>query len=127
MGSFLAQWKEKENLEKVKEIISFLENNYHEAIDARLLAKKFGMSTKSLTIAFKALTDQTPREYLTWIRIEQAKFLLQETDIHIMFIADRVGLDKSNLYIHFKKLTGLTPAQWRENALLNNNTNNKIR
>ena len=122
MGSFLAQWKEKQDLEKAKEIKAFLENNYQEIIDAFFLAKKFGMNTRCLRIAFKALTDQTPHEYLTRVRIEQAKKLLQKTDLNTSLIAARVGLDKTNLYKHFKKLTGLTPVQWRENASTQNNS-----
>jgi transcriptional regulator GlxA family with amidase domain len=124
MGSFLSQWKEKEDQEKASAIKGFLENNYQEVIDAAFLAKKFGMNTRCLRIAFKALTNQTPHAYLTSIRIEQAKNLLQKTDTDITSIAESVGLDKSNLYIHFRKITGLTPAQWREHALHNKKTSN---
>jgi len=114
MGSFLAQWKEKQDLERAKEIKEFLENNCQEMIDALFLTKKFGMNTSCLRIAFKTLTNQTPHAYLTMIRIEKAKKLLQKTDLNATIIAARVGLDKTNLYKHFKKLTGFTPAQWRE-------------
>ena len=117
------QWKKKKDLEKAGEIKTFLENNYQENITWEFLAKIFGKNIWDFRIAFKELTNENVHECLTKIRMEHAKQLLQKTDLNVSLIAARVGLDKSNLYIHFKKLTGLTPAQWREDALLNKRTN----
>lgn len=123
MQHFTMQWKKKKALEKAGAIKTFLQDNYQENITGAFLAKKFGMNTRDLRIAFKELTNENVHAYLTKIRIEQAKKLLQKTDLHVSLIAARVGLDKTNLYIHFKKLTGVTPAQWREDALQNKETN----
>ena len=122
MQYFTIHQKNKD-LEKAKEIKTFLENNYQENYDYVFLAKKFGMNTNSLSTAFRALTNSSIHEYLIKIRIERAKKLLQTTDLNIMYIAARVGIDKSNLNIHFKKLTGLTPLRWRKNAILNPQVN----
>ena len=103
-------------------IKDYLENNYQDRFDYTFLAKYSRMNTNSLSIAFRALTNSSIHEYLTIIRVNRSKKLLETTDLSITLIAARVGLDKSNLYIQFKKLTGITPLQWRKNAILNNQT-----
>src|ERR1044072_7346613 len=96
MQYFTIHQKNKD-LEKAKEIKTFLENNYQENYDYTFLAKKFGMNTNSLSTAFRSLTNSSIHEYLIRIRIERAKKLLQTTDLNVMYIAARVGIDKSNL------------------------------
>ena len=116
---YLTIQREKQVLAKAEEIKTFLENNYQDNHDYTFLAKKFGMNTHSLSISFRALTNSSIHEYLTKIRIERAQKLLKTTDLHVTYIAARVGLDKTNLNIHFKRHTGMTPLQWRKKTCQN--------
>ncbi|OQP61791.1 hypothetical protein A3860_31520 [Niastella vici] len=120
---YLTIQREKQVLAKAEEIKAFLENNYQDNHDYTFLAKKFGMNSNSLSIAFRILTNSSIHEYLTKVRIERAKKLLTTTDLHVTYIAARVGLDKTNLNIHFKRHTGMTPLQWRKNEILHQQTN----
>jgi len=103
-----------EDLEKAREIKDFLEKHYREHCDYEYLVHKFGMNKFKLKIAFKAVTNYNVHEFITKVRIERAKELLENSDHTIAYIAKKVGLDKSNLNIQFKKITGETPSQWRK-------------
>src|SRR5690349_5496689 len=98
-----------EDLATALEIKQFLEKHYQEHYDYDYLVHRFGMNKFKLKVAFKAVSNDNVHSYITKLRIERAKELLESTDRTIGFIADKVGLDKSNLNIQFKKLTGKTP------------------
>lgn len=102
-----------EDLAKAIEIKQFLEKHYQEHYDYDYLVHKFGMNKFKLKVAFKAVSNYNVHSYITKIRIERAKELLETTDRTVEFIADKVGLVKSNFNTQFKKLTGKTPSEWR--------------
>lgn len=104
-----------EDLEKAREIKAFLEKNYNVHHSYDNLVRKFGINKLKLKTAFKALTKCNVHEFVTKIRIENAKVLLENTDKTIREIAKKVGLDKSNFIIQFKHCTGKTPTEWRKN------------
>jgi AraC-like DNA-binding protein len=104
-----------EDLTKAMEIKNYLEKNYQDYYDYDYLVHKFGMNKFKLKLAFKAVSSDNIYAFITKVRIEQAKYLLETTNLTIGYIAYKVGLDKSNLYIQFKKITGKTPSEWRKN------------
>ena len=103
----------KEDLEKAKEIQEFLEANYQQRYGYQYLVKKFAVNRNKLKLAFATVTNDTIHAYLTKVRIEHAKKLLETTNLNIESIAESVGLDRSNFNIQFKKATGQTPSGWR--------------
>ena len=103
-----------DDIAKAIEIKEFLLKHYCEHFDYDYLAYKFGMNKFKLKLAFKAVTNDNIHSFITKLRIERAKELLENTDHTIEYIASKVGLYKSNLNIQFKKLTKKTPSQWRK-------------
>jgi len=103
-----------EDLERAREIKDFLAKHYQEHYDYEYLVQKFGMNKLKLKVAFKAVSHYNVHEFITKVRVEHAKELLENSDRTIAFIAAKVGLDKSNLNLQFKKCTGKTPSQWRK-------------
>ena len=65
-------------------------------------------------MAFKAVAKENPYEFVTKLRVERGKVLLENTGRTIRDIAKTVGVDKSNFNIHFKRITGMTPSEWRK-------------
>ena len=112
-----------EDLAKALEIKQFLEKHYQDHHDYDYLVHKFGINKFKLKVAFKAVTNDNVHSYITKLRVERAKEMLESTDRTVGFIADKVGLDKSNLNIQFKKLTGKTPSEWRNNKYRNSLSN----
>jgi AraC-like DNA-binding protein len=102
-----------EDLAKAQEIKTFLEKHYQDHFDYDYIAQKFHINQFKLKQAFKAVANDNIYRFLTKIRVERAKELLETTDHTVSHIATRVGWDKSNFNIQFKKYTGKTPSQWR--------------
>jgi two-component system response regulator YesN len=112
-----------EDLAKAIEIKQFLEKHYQEHYDYDYLVHKFGMNKFKLKVAFKAVSNDNVHSYITKLRVERAKELLESTDRTVEFIADKVGLVKSNFNTQFKKLTGKTPSEWRNSRNSNSFSN----
>lgn len=104
-----------EDLEKAREIKAFLEKNYSRNFSYDDLVRKFNINKLKLYKAFKVVTKDNVHEFVTKLRVEEAKTLLETSSRTIEDIASKVGVDKSNLNIHFKRITGMTPSDWRKN------------
>jgi two-component system response regulator YesN len=104
-----------EDLEKAREIKAFLEKNYNVHYSYDDLVMKFGINNLKLKTAFKAVSNCNIHEFVTKVRMQNAKGMLANTDKTVRDIAKQVGLDKSNFIIQFKHLTGKTPTEWRRN------------
>jgi AraC-like DNA-binding protein len=115
-----------EDLAKAQEIKAFLEKNYQNRLDYEFLAQKFHLNEFKLKQYFKAVAKDNIHSFLTKIRMEHAKRLLETTDHTVSNIASRIGLDKSNFNIQFKRYTGKTPSQWRNDPLPADNENSDV-
>lgn len=103
-----------EDLEKIIAAKCILEKEYYRHYTHEELAQMVGTNEHKLKTGFKDVTNKCVYEYLTCIRIEKAKELLENTELPLKIIARKLGLDKSNLNKCFKKLTGNTPMEWRK-------------
>ena len=101
------------DLEKAKEVKFIIEKDYRNHYTYHDLAQLTGTNATTLQAAFKLITGKNPYEYLSTVRIEKAKHLLENTELTIGVIAYQVGLDRSNLNKQFKKLTNTSPRKWR--------------
>ncbi len=80
------------------------------------IADEMFLSVSQFSSIFKEATNQTFVEYLTKIRLNEAKKLLKTTDLLIYEIADRVGFSDPHYFsITFKKYTGMPPGEFRKN------------
>jgi AraC-like DNA-binding protein len=94
---------------------TILEKEYATHHTIHLLARQVGTNENKLKVSFKLVYKKTIHSFVTSIRIEKAKELLERTDLPVKTIAYKLGLDHSNLTKQFKQLTGFTPRQWRYN------------
>ena len=59
----------------------------------------------------------TLADYITWVRIDRAKFMLKRYDLRLSDIATRCGFKDINYYFRvFKERTGLTPSQYKQDV-----------
>ncbi|OXS53083.1 AraC family transcriptional regulator [Cohnella sp. CIP 111063] len=98
----------------VKASIAYLVQNYDRPLTVKDVAASVNLHPGYLQRIFKAQTNRTMIEYLTDIRIEKAKMLLERTDVPVADISDYVGAG-SRPYFHalFKKHTSMTPVEYR--------------
>ncbi|ACL76330.1 response regulator [Ruminiclostridium cellulolyticum] len=99
-------------LSKVKD---YVDRNYSENITLTSISKDFGISSGYLSVLFNDYIGQNFIDYLTNLRIQNAKNLLKSTDLKIYEIADRVGYrDAYYFSTAFKKSVGINPTDYRE-------------
>lgn len=111
-----------EDLEMIIAAKCILEKEYYRHYTHEELAQMAGTNEYKLKTCFKTVTGKGLYEYLTCVRIDKAKELLENTELPLKTIAYKLGLDKSNLNKCFKKLTGSTPMEWRKGKNGNYNT-----
>jgi two-component system response regulator YesN len=101
---------------QIVKAMAFIEEHYaDEGISLQELCRHVLMSTSNFSLVFKQHTGATFVEYLTRVRIEKAKELLQFSSLKFYEIATRVGYGDPNYFsILFKKQTGLTPSEYKD-------------
>lgn len=96
----------------VEQAEKYIMENYAEDLGVEDLAQTVGLSRTHFMREFKKSTGQTANQYLTAVRMEQAKVLLLEKSVTETAFA--VGYNDSNYFGSvFKKKTGLTPSQFK--------------
>ncbi|MFC6551574.1 helix-turn-helix domain-containing protein [Cohnella cellulosilytica] len=95
--------------------IQYMKENFASAIDLKLLAARASLSPKYFGTLFKQATGLTVPQYLTGIRIGEAKRLLRENAHTIEAIAEKVGIGDMYYFSKlFKKTEGLSPKRYAD-------------
>ncbi len=103
----------------VKKVISFIEENYMRDLSLEDVANVVFLSSGYLSTIFKEETGYTVLEYITYIRMQEArKLVLQTPALKIKEIAERLGYNNVQSFIrYFKKYYGETPMMYRKNRV----------
>jgi AraC-like DNA-binding protein len=81
------------------------------------LAREAGLSRSTFAATFKAVTGDTPIDYLTGWRMYRAKVLLRGSELSLMEIAARVGYETDTaLSRAFRRFEGIAPGEWRRDG-----------
>lgn len=101
--------QEHNSVQAVEQIIAYIEAFYHEELTVEQLAIKAGMSRRQFTHVFQKLTSHCVTQYITNIRIEEAKKLLVKNET-LASIAKAVGYqDEYYFSRRFKQVVGKSP------------------
>ena len=102
------------NAEKIGEAVDYLNRHFAEAISIQDLPGRVGLSTATFYRIFAQTTNATPNAYLTSLRINHARRLLETTDKTIADIAQECGFCDHSHFVHvFRRERGQTPGQYR--------------
>lgn len=113
MGCMFAATTKKSN-EVIKSAIQYIHRNYSRPLTLEDAAAHVRLTPSYFSTLFKQSCGSSFREYLNYVRIEESKHLLTNTEYPILDIAIAVGFDDQSYFTHvFKKYTGLTPKQYR--------------
>lgn len=95
-----------------------IEAHYAENLKLSELARRFGYTTDHITRLFKAEYGMPPHRYQIGLRMEQAQWLLENTELGVEQIAYAVGYrDFSAFYRAYRKMYGYSPKEVRRNFL----------
>lgn len=103
------------DLELIKRAKDILDVDYNNQINLSDISKQLGIGKNHLTRIFKKYIGSTPMQYISKLRIAEAKKLLDERNKSIIEVAYESGFKSlSNFYKCFKEHTGCTPSKHRE-------------
>ncbi len=106
--------------EDIKSVLSYIDKHYREELHLKKLAEVSGYSLSRFKIRFKDEVGMTPANFITYKKLEYAKYLLESTDYSVTQIALDAGFSSSNYFCTvLKKLSNYTPSEYRENMVRN--------
>ncbi len=93
----------------------YINENYAKSVTLEDASRQIGFSSPYLSSLFKKETGKNFSEYLSEVRIKNAKKLLKNPDLTSLEIAQAVGYaDEKYFFRVFKKYTGLTPKEFKQ-------------
>lgn len=112
----LALNRKKMNLSPaVYNALAYVDENYAGKISLDGVAEHIFMNRSYFCQLFKKEVGMTFGEYLEYVRIENAKRLLSETNLSILSIAEQSGFNNQAYFTRvFKKATDITPMYYRK-------------
>lgn len=109
--------KDSTKLMLIAKSIAYMEQNLYEPLSISELAKMANMSERAFYRVFQKATGASPNNYLTNLRITEARELLKHSNMSITDIAQECGFqDNSYMTRQFKKQQGVTPSAYRKMA-----------
>lgn len=102
--------------EKAIEVaLQYIKEHFHEELSLERIASVVFLNPAYFSQLFKNKTGQGYKEYVTSLRLEQAKLLLLSPGLRLADIAERVGYqDMRHFTQMFRKKYGLTPTEYRQ-------------
>jgi len=101
-------------LRRLLPVIEHLNDNFNARPDLPKILKMSGLSRTHFFRMFKSQTGATPVEYVKRRRLREALLLLQESDLNIAEIGDKVGWPDPFYFSKlFKAEIGLPPSAYR--------------
>lgn len=103
------------HIKSLRNAVKYIEMNFQHQINLEDIAEKAGMSLYHFSRVFKKHMDHTPYQYLTNVRINNAKKLLHHTNLSIQEVSYQCGFNSASNFIQtFKKHTNSSPNTFKK-------------
>ncbi|TYB77254.1 helix-turn-helix transcriptional regulator [Bizionia myxarmorum] len=101
-------------METIKEVSRFVNDNSDSQITITQLYAQFGLSPSKLQEGFKLMHGHTVTEYIREVRIEKAESLLKNTDMNISEVVYTIGLTSRSYFSKiFKEKYNCSPKDYK--------------
>ncbi|SHI48033.1 response regulator transcription factor [Pseudobutyrivibrio xylanivorans] len=109
------QFKDINNYDLVEKAKVYIAEHYNECdLSVDKLSSYLNVTPNYFSTLFRKKTGLTFVSYLTNLRMEKAKWLLDNTDEKAYIIAGLIGYDEPNYFSYvFKKAYGISPSKYR--------------
>jgi len=99
-------------------LIAYINENYDKNLHLEDLSRKFYFNPNYLCMLFRKRLDTTFIEYIKSVRMKKAKELFDEGILTVSEVSASVGYrDYSYFHKTFSAYFGITPAQYKKNAV----------
>ncbi len=108
----------------IDQILAYIRHNVYETnlMKVSSLASHFNMTNSAISLYFKKKTGESIHHYILMYKFHLIKYRLKNTDFTVSEIAYQLGFtDESHLTRIFKKYNNMTPKQYKNNVLKENN------
>ncbi|MFZ7946852.1 MULTISPECIES: helix-turn-helix domain-containing protein [Bacillaceae] len=106
-------------LKSIQKAMDYIEKHYLEQITLEKVSSHVHLSPTYFSRIFKSATGNNFVEYITYLRIEKAKDLLEDLNYTVYQIAFEVGYSNSHYFSRvFKTMVGKTPSDYRNSILV---------
>lgn len=97
----------------LNEILLYIHNNIYENFTVEDLCQKFSISRSSLQALFRTNLELTPKQYISELKLNEAKKLIKEHDRTISQISDALGFTSIHYFSRrFKAYFGISPSDY---------------
>lgn len=104
------------NKQKIQQAVEYIKDNYDKDLNMAVVSNHISMNYSLFSYVFKQYTGNNFVNYLKEIRIEEAKRLLEETDMKVIDISSQVGYENEKHFMKtFKATCGVSPTEYRKN------------
>lgn len=115
----LKEFDDYRNKQKIQQAVLYIRENYNKDLNMAVVSNYISMNYSLFSYVFKLYTGYNFVNYLKDIRITKAKKLLETTDMLVLEIAQEVGYENDKNFMKiFKNICGVSPSEYRKNALL---------
>lgn len=95
--------------------IHYMKENIEKPLTLEAIAQYAGYSISHFSLLFKQLTGHAPLAYFNLLKVQQACFLLDSTDMKINQICFKVGVEDSFYFSRlFNKIMGVSPREYKK-------------
>lgn len=103
----------------VAKVIDWVTNNYQSPLTVQNIAEHFHYHPNYLSTDMKRYTGMTLSAYVNHVRIDVAKSLLANYDLHVSDIAHQCGYQDEKYFMRvFRRSVGITPIEYRRTFAL---------
>lgn len=102
----------------VRHCCDYISAHLHEDITLENLSQQEGLSTRTISKAFREDTGVSLTEYIQKLKVEEAKHLLRHSEYSYVEISNYLNYSTQSYFIKiFKDFVGVTPQQYRNENL----------
>lgn len=95
-------------------VLMYIHDHYKTELDFEKMAEDLGISYSYIRKIVRETTSKSTQDYVCFLKIEETKRLLLNSNMTIREIADEVGFSNvQSLTRFFKKFNGITPSEFR--------------
>ncbi|TNJ55216.1 response regulator [Paenibacillus hemerocallicola] len=99
---------------EIDKALGHIHRHSHEDVTLKAVAALVAMDEAYFSGLFKKKTGVTLIHYVQQVRVNRAKGLLEQTELAVGEVGERVGFPNTNYFIKiFKRWTGQTPSEYR--------------